>query len=102
MKSCDLLIHSSFCLPISPQNDLLRNQTIAITNGKIIEIGNTSNLKKNYAAAKNLDLSNYLVMPGLINCYIEPSELVGWEKDHSKQTIKSNDNVSNFGNSLVG
>ena len=94
MKSCDLLIHSSFCLPISPQNDLLRNQTIAITNGKIIEIGNTSNLKKNYAAAKTLDLSNHLVMPGLINCYIEPSELVGWEEDHSKQTIKSNDKDS--------
>ena len=51
-------------------------------------------MKKNYAAAKTLDLSNHLVMPGLINCYIEPSELVGWEEDHSKQTIKSNDNAS--------
>ena len=94
MKSCDLLIHSSFCLPISPQNDLLQKQSIAITNGKIKEMGDTSKLKEQYAATKTLDLSNHLVMPGLINCFIEPTEIVGCNEDHSKQTIESNDNDS--------
>lgn len=90
MKSCDLLLHSSLCLPISPRNDLLKQQTIAIKNGEIIEIGDTKRLKESYQPSQNLALPNHLIMPGLINSYIEPFEILNQKEDHQKQTIESN------------
>ncbi len=89
MKSCDLLLHSSLCLPISPRNDLLKQQAIAIKNGEIIEIGNTKKLNESYQPSQNLNLTNHLIMPGLINCYIEPLEILNQKEDHQKQTIES-------------
>ncbi len=89
MKSCDLLLHSNFCLPISPQNDLFEKQTIAIKNGEIVEVGDTKTVIDDYEATQNLDLPNHLIMPGLINGYIEPIETFNERKGGPKQIIEA-------------
>ena len=49
--------------------------SFAITDGKIIETGEGSNLRKKYVAANELDAKGKFIFPGFIDCllYTSPS-----------------------------
>ena len=85
MKSCDLLLHSRFCLPVNFQDQFLTNHTIAIKNGAILEIDTTEKIRKTYQASEDLDLPNHLIMPGLINNSTAPPGSDYWGKDYQKE-----------------
>lgn len=69
MKSITTLLHARWIVPIVPRNLVLENHTIAIDNGKIIDILPTKIAKKTYAAKNTLDRSHQVVIPGLINTH---------------------------------
>jgi 5-methylthioadenosine/S-adenosylhomocysteine deaminase len=49
--------------------DIIENGAIAIDGNKIIALGNTIDLSKQYTASKVIDGKGNLIMPGLINCH---------------------------------
>ena len=71
MKSCDLMINSKLCLPVNEDMSLLEDQSIAIDEGLILELGDSKTVKSEFYARENLDLPEHLVMPGLIDCHID-------------------------------
>lgn len=68
MEKIDLLIHSGHILTIDQNMTQIANGTLAIHQGKIIAIGDSS-LKDTYQADAVIDASNHIIMPGLINTH---------------------------------
>ncbi|PIZ03924.1 MAG: N-ethylammeline chlorohydrolase [Gammaproteobacteria bacterium CG_4_10_14_0_8_um_filter_38_16] len=69
MHTIDTLIHARWIVPVVPRNQVLEHHTIAIQNGKIIDLLPTKSAKEKYTAKNDIDRSNCVVMPGLINTH---------------------------------
>jgi len=70
----DTLINARWVIPVDaknnhPENNILEHHSLAINDGKIIAILPTDKAKTKYTAAKEHQLENHAVMPGLINCH---------------------------------
>ncbi len=73
MKPCDLLINAKWVIPIEPDNTVLSHHSLAITNGKIIDLLPTLAATEKYQASTVTDLNNHALLPGLINCHTHTS-----------------------------
>jgi 5-methylthioadenosine/S-adenosylhomocysteine deaminase len=69
MDSCDTLIHAGVCLTQNAGRQVLFDAGIAISGGKILDIGPYAELVLRYSAEDILDLSRCQVLPGLINTH---------------------------------
>jgi 5-methylthioadenosine/S-adenosylhomocysteine deaminase len=70
----DTLINARWVIPVdatnnNPENNILEHHSLAINDGKIIAILPTEKAQNKYTAAKEHQLENHAVMPGLINCH---------------------------------
>lgn len=68
MQKVDTLIHARWVLPIIPQKTIYENYSLAITGNKISDIVPTQEAK-HYLAKNTYDLTNHVLMPGLINMH---------------------------------
>ena len=64
----NLILSAETVLPISdgPLND----SAVAISGGKILELGNTRSISKKYRNFKHVRLGKGILMPGFINAHI--------------------------------
>ncbi len=69
MTACDTLISARWVLPIAPENTVLEDHAIAITDGRIAAIGPADELAQTYAANEALTLGEHILMPGLVNAH---------------------------------
>ena len=69
MKKIDILIENGFVLDFEDNSEIPEQKSIAIQNGKILEIGFPNDLKVKYDANQTLDASSKIVMPGFINAH---------------------------------
>ena len=65
---CNLLLQD--CSVLTPEMTVTEHQSIAINDGKIIEIGPAEELKNKYTAEKTLSGRGKLAMPGLVDGHI--------------------------------
>lgn len=65
----DLGIFNAKILTIDKDFRIINKGAIIINNGKIIEIGNSEELKKKFLVKKSIEAEGNLVMPGLINTH---------------------------------
>ena len=70
----DTLINARWVIPVdatnnNPENNILEHHSLAINDGKIIAILPTDKAQNKYTVAKEHQLENHVVMPGLINCH---------------------------------
>lgn len=65
----DTLIHARWILPIVPRNQLLEHHSIAVRDGRILDILPTESAVKKYTANNTLSRKQHLIMPGLINTH---------------------------------
>jgi 5-methylthioadenosine/S-adenosylhomocysteine deaminase len=65
----DLIINARWLLPILPQNSLLENKAVVIQLGKIIDVCDFNIAAEKYQANETVNLSNHVLMPGLINLH---------------------------------
>jgi 5-methylthioadenosine/S-adenosylhomocysteine deaminase len=75
----DTLINARWVIPVDTannsraknnlENNILEHHSLAINDGKILAILPTAKAQNKYTAAKEHQLANHAVMPGLINCH---------------------------------
>lgn len=71
--SIDLILHCQWVLPIVPNNQILQFHSVAIDGGRILEVLPTSSAKQKYTSTETQELSNHILMPGLINTHCHTS-----------------------------
>src|SRR5437870_9760695 len=65
----DYLYTARYVVTIDPQRRVIENGAVAIRNDRIVAVGGTADLAKQYHAYKRLDHPNSVIMPGLINTH---------------------------------
>lgn len=64
-----LLIKARWIIPVVPENRVLENCAIAINNGKIVALLPQDEADKRFSAEQSINLSNHILIPGLINAH---------------------------------
>lgn len=89
----DTLINARWVIPVVPENQVLEQHSIAIQNGRILEILPTPEAEAKYTAQQSHDLSGHALIPGLINAHTHAAmsllrgladdmPLMTWLNDH--------------------
>ncbi len=87
------LLHCRYLIPVIPENCVLENYSIAITNGVITDLLPRLEAEKKYADVTAIELDQHIVLPGLINAhghaamsllrgYANDLALMDWLNDH--------------------
>lgn len=69
MRNVDTLIHAAWVLPVAPEHQELADHSVAITDGRIVDIGPRAKLQTRYTAAQSYELDDHVLIPGLINAH---------------------------------
>src|SRR3990167_7458697 len=69
MEKIDYLIHAKWIITCDEQNQVLENHTLAIHQGKIIDILPEKDIKEKYEAHTHHHYSTHALMPGFINSH---------------------------------
>jgi imidazolonepropionase len=54
------------------QLGVVEDGAVAVRDGRIVAVGPTERIARDYHAAEELDLSGYVVMPGFVDCHTHP------------------------------
>ncbi|MCI0653339.1 MAG: TRZ/ATZ family hydrolase [Methylococcaceae bacterium] len=65
----DTLIRSRWIIPVTPPELILENHSLAIRNGKIVELLPSDQALRKYQANRVEDLEHHALIPGLINSH---------------------------------
>ncbi|MGH8477307.1 MAG: TRZ/ATZ family hydrolase, partial [Methylococcales bacterium] len=65
----DTLIRSRWIIPVTPPGLILENHSLAILNGKIVELLPSDQVLQKYQATRVEDLEHHALIPGLINSH---------------------------------
>jgi 5-methylthioadenosine/S-adenosylhomocysteine deaminase len=93
MQSIDSLIHARWIIPVGPDDRVLEHYSIAIDNGRILELLPSEDARSKYSADKEHDLLDHALIPGLINAHTHAAmsllrgladdlPLMTWLKEH--------------------
>lgn len=69
MEVCDLIVSAPWLLPIAPDNIALREQALAVSDGRIVALGPQAELRARYSAREDLALEHHVLLPGLVNAH---------------------------------
>jgi cytosine/adenosine deaminase-related metal-dependent hydrolase len=64
-----LLIHNGIVITMDPERRVLDNTSVAIKDGRIIEIGPATELQSRHRTAKTIDARRKAVLPGLVDLH---------------------------------
>ena len=65
----DLIISGRWLVPVEPENMVLENHSIVISEDKILDILPTDEVSKKYSTTTQHDLHSHVLIPGLINTH---------------------------------
>jgi cytosine/adenosine deaminase-related metal-dependent hydrolase len=68
--AADLLIAGGVVVTMDAERRVLRDGAVAVRAGRILEVGPTADLGARYRAARILDASDFLVLPGLVDGHV--------------------------------
>jgi 5-methylthioadenosine/S-adenosylhomocysteine deaminase len=74
MRHCDLLVTHG--LLVDAQDGVREDAALAVEGHRLIEVGSSTELASRYRAARTLDASHQMVLPGLINAHTHASATV--------------------------
>ncbi|MDO5483826.1 MAG: amidohydrolase [Desulfovibrionaceae bacterium] len=69
MRHCHTLLHAGLLVTQDAERRILQNASLAIERGIILDVGPRQSLAACWQAGEELDLSDCLVLPGLINAH---------------------------------
>ena len=65
----DTLIHARWIIPVEPAETVLEQHALAVNDGRIIDIVESSKADKQYSATSVVHLDGHTLLPGLINTH---------------------------------
>ena len=65
----DTLIEARWVIPIVPKNTTLENQTVAVHQGRIVDLLPIEEARQRYQAKETVSLPTSAVMPGFVNLH---------------------------------
>ena len=68
-KTCDLLVSVDDVMTMDSEDRIIHDASIAITNDKIVAVGETEAVRGMYKADKEINLRGMMALPGLIDTY---------------------------------
>jgi cytosine/adenosine deaminase-related metal-dependent hydrolase len=68
-KTCDLLISVADVMTMDSDDRIIHDGSIAITNDKIVAVGEAATIRSMYKADKEINLRGMIALPGLIDTY---------------------------------
>lgn len=69
MQNIDLLINARWVIPVEPDNMVLDHHSIAVRDGKIVNVLPTVEAEKRYRATETVNLDSHALLPGFINAH---------------------------------
>jgi len=67
----DILIQHGIVVTVDPQRRIIEDGAVAIEGDKIVAVGKTEKVKKEYSSADRVfDAPRMIIMPGLIDCHV--------------------------------
>ena len=69
MRPIQTLLSSRYIVPVEPIDCILKNHSIAIDNGRILDILPTEWAHQQFNAKTTLEYEQHILMPGLINAH---------------------------------
>jgi len=69
MKTVDTLIHSRWIAPVEPDHTVLEHHSLALHDGRILELLPTATARDRYSAVSEHELDRHLLIPGLVNAH---------------------------------
>ena len=69
MTPIDTLISARWVIPIEPAHCVLEYHSIAIQNGRIVDLLPTVDANTRYTAHANIELGQHALLPGLVNLH---------------------------------
>ena len=93
METIDTLIHARWIVPVNRSRDVLVDHSLAIRDGRIVDILPTDTAKAQYQAGNTMDLGDQALIPGFVNAHGHAAmamfrgmgddlELMTWLNDH--------------------
>lgn len=93
MQPIHTLLSAQYVIPIEPQGTIFRDFSIAIDNGRIVEICSTNEAVNRYSPQTHIEYDHHILMPGLINAHTHAAmsllrgvgsdtPLMQWLQDH--------------------
>ncbi|GGX60752.1 TRZ/ATZ family hydrolase [Saccharospirillum salsuginis] len=93
METIDTLIHARWIVPVNAKRDVLTDHSLAIRDGRIVDILPTDAAKIQYQASNTMDLGDQALIPGFVNAHGHAAmamfrglgddlELMTWLNDH--------------------
>lgn len=68
-EAVDLLINARWVAPVVPENALYQDCSVAVRDGRIVDLQPRAEAGRRYRAGRELDLDNHLLIPGLVNSH---------------------------------
>jgi len=68
-QTVDTLIHARWVIPVEPDDTVLEHHSLAIQNGRILDILPSLAARTRYQSPNELSLTTHVLMPGLINAH---------------------------------
>jgi 5-methylthioadenosine/S-adenosylhomocysteine deaminase len=68
-QPCDLIVGGDLVLTLDEQGRILRNGALAVSDGRIVDIGPAGEIEARWSATTHVDGKGRLVMPGLVNVH---------------------------------
>lgn len=69
MQHCDTLISAGWCIPVEPHGLVLADHSVAVRDGRIIDIVATEEARQKYTVGVLIDRPNHVLIPGLVNAH---------------------------------
>jgi len=73
----DLLIRNGTLITMDEKRRIIENGAVAVTDGKIVAIGKTEEIEKEYKADKVINANKNVIMPGLVNTHTHLFQTLG-------------------------
>lgn len=87
MEQVDLIIHARWVIPVEPAGQTLEHHSVVVNQGRILALFPSEQARQNYKAAQTCELSEHILIPGLINAHghTAMSLLRGYTDDYPLQ-----------------
>lgn len=93
METVDTLLQARWIVPVEPEGRVLEQHSLAMRDGRIVDVLPSDAAAERYTAAETVELPNHVLLPGLVNAHTHAAmtllrgladdlPLMSWLNDH--------------------